>query len=275
MTVVAGQNQDRGRHWDYFWSAIMFYTRLPVPSGVRHSDEILNRSRQYFPAVGVIVGAAAAAVLLAADLVLTVGIAVVPSMMASVLVTGAFHEDGLADSFDGFGASRDPARILQIMKDSRVGTYGVVGLMLVLLAKYASLVTVSGLSMSLAALVILNAHTISRLAASSVADVLPYARELDSHPGVDGDSKIKPIADQPLPLRSRMLSLIPTIPGAVALAAVEPLALLALVAVAVVVMLAAVRYLRARLGGYTGDCLGATQQLAEVFGYVAVAAVVL
>lgn len=253
----------------------MFYTRLPVPGGVRHSAEILNRSRQYFPTVGVIVGAVSAAVLLAGTAVWTTGVAVVPAMMASVLVTGAFHEDGLADSFDGFGASRQPERIMAIMKDSRVGTYGVVGLALVLLLKYASLVTLSAVSVSTTALVILNAHVFSRLAASTVADVLPYARDLDARTSADGSSKIKPIADQPLPVGARVLSIVPVVPGAVALALADPGAVLALAVAAAGVGFAAVSYLRRRLGGYTGDCLGAAQQLAEVSGYGAAAAALL
>ncbi len=251
----------------------MFYTRLPVPAGVRHSDEILNRSRQYFPAVGVIVGGIAAAVLLGAQWLFTIGVAVVPSMAASVLVTGAFHEDGLADSFDGFGASRDPQRILQIMKDSRVGSFGLVGMVLVLLLKYSSLVTVTGFSVSTAAIVIVNAHTLSRLAASTVADFLPYARALDVETSADGSSKIKPIADHPLTGGQRLVGVAWAVPGVAVLAVVDPLVAAVMVGVMIAVVLAAVRYLRARLGGYTGDCLGATQQLAEVGGYLAAAAV--
>ncbi len=262
-----------GRQWDFFWAAVMFYTRLPVPSGARHSDEILNRSRQYFPAIGVLVGGIAALVLAGAEALFTVGIAVVPSMAASVLVTGAFHEDGLADSFDGFGASRDPQRILQIMKDSRVGSFGLVGMVLVLLAKYASLVTLTGFSVSTAAIIVVNAHTLSRLAASTVADLLPYARTLDRETSADGSSKIKPIADHPLTGGQRLAGVAWAVPGLVVLAVIDSFTAFAMVAAMVVVVLAAVRYLRARLGGYTGDCLGATQQLAELSGCMVAAAV--
>lgn len=260
-------------HWDFFWSSVMFYTRLPVPAGARHSDEILNRSRQYFPVIGVIVGAISAATLALADRLFTIGIAVVPAMAASVLVTGAFHEDGLADSFDGFGASRDPQRILQIMKDSRVGTFGVVGMVLVLLAKYSALVTLAGWSVALAAVVLVNGHTLSRLTASTVADLLPYARQLDSDTSADGSSKIKPIADRPLTAGQRVLSAASAIPGLVILGRLDGFMVLAMAVACLVVLAGSVRYLRLRLGGYTGDCLGATQQLAELGCYVGAAAV--
>ncbi len=259
--------------WDFFWSSVMFYTRLPVPVGVRHSDEILNRSRQYFPLIGVIVGAISAVTLALADRLFTIGIAVVPAMAASVLVTGAFHEDGLADSFDGFGASRDPQRILQIMKDSRVGTFGVVGMVLVLLAKYSALVTLAGWSVTMAAVVLVNAHTVSRLTASTVADLLPYARQLDTETSADGSSKIKPIADRPLTVGQRALSAATVLPGLVILGFIDGFMVVAMALACIVVLVASVRYLRARLGGYTGDCLGATQQLAELGCYVGAAAV--
>ena len=117
-------------------TAIQYFTRLPVPRWVGYSDRQLNDASRYFPLVGILVGLFTGAVFLLAMRVFPQPIAVLLSMLAGVLLTGGFHEDGLADVCDGFGGGRDRPQILAIMKDSRVGSYGVLGLSLALLQIY-------------------------------------------------------------------------------------------------------------------------------------------
>ncbi len=245
-------------------TAVMFYTRLPVPRWVGHSDDQLNRATVYFPLIGWLVGGVAAGVYWGAAQLWPPLVAVLLSTGAGVLLTGAFHEDGLADTCDGFGGGWTRERILTIMKDSRVGTYGVVGLGLVLVIKVAALAGAPGppagaLSVPVLLLV---AHPLSRLVAASFVRTLPYARaDL-------ADGKAKPIA-QSLPLgrlaAAALLGLLPLL--AVAAWQRQPGLLLVLGPLAVLQVVLG-RWFKKWLGGYTGDCLGAAQQLAEALIYL-------
>lgn len=245
---------------DYFFAALRFFTRLPVPGWVGHSAKQLNHAARYFPLVGIVVGAIGAAVTELALLALPIGIAVVLGMAATVLVTGGFHEDGFADACDGFGGGWEKAQVLAIMKDSRVGSYAVIGLILLLSAKWMTLVEIDGaFGPPFLALALLAGHAVSRLAATVLIFFMDYARDEN-----DVSAKSRPLAQA-------------MTPGELGIAATCGLApclllpwadvLLALAAVALVTLLAA-RYFRRRIGGYTGDCLGATQQLAELAFYL-------
>jgi adenosylcobinamide-GDP ribazoletransferase len=120
--------------------AVQFYTRLPVPAWVGYSDELLNKATVYFPLVGWLVGSVAAGAFMGANFLFrNTELALLLSMVASILLTGAFHEDGFADVCDGFGGGWTPDKILAIMKDSRLGTYGVTGLGLLLAGKFLAL----------------------------------------------------------------------------------------------------------------------------------------
>lgn len=258
------------RELEYFFAALRFFTRLPVPAWVGHSAEQLNHAARYFPAVGLIVGAIGAAVTLAAALVWPPAIAVLLGMVATLLATGAFHEDGLADTIDGMGGGWTREQVLTIMKDSRVGSYGAIGIGLALLTKYTALTELVQLGATggvppvltvspepTFAAMLIAGHAVSRFASTTLIYFLDYARDDDS-------SKSKPLA-------TRMGR------GELALAALcglAPCALLplpqvavALGLVALVTWLAARRFVH-RIGGYTGDCLGATQQLTEIAFYL-------
>jgi adenosylcobinamide-GDP ribazoletransferase len=122
-----------------FFTALMFYTRIPCPKWVDHDDDYINQATRYFPFIGWIVGVICFLFLYGASLLLPVPVAVVISMLAGVFITGAFHEDGFADVCDGFGGGWTKEKILLIMKDSRVGAYGVIGLVVLLLLKASAL----------------------------------------------------------------------------------------------------------------------------------------
>jgi len=242
---------------ELFLTALAFFTRIPVPAWLPWSPERLNHSARYFPWVGWVVGAACGGLLWLLCQVLPGSVAVVLSMAAGLRLTGAFHEDGFADACDGLGGGWDRGQVLTIMKDSRIGSYGAAGLVLMLLAKAAALTELAGLSASHAALALCVAHPLSRLASTALIHRLDYVRE-------DLDAKAKPLA--------RALAgheLLVAAAGGLLPLLWLPVATAALVAALVIaVTLWFARLIVRRLGGYTGDCLGAAQQLAELACYL-------
>lgn len=242
------------RELEYFFGAIRFFTRLPVPAWVGHSAEALNQSARYFPAVGLLVGGIGALIYLGAAMLWPKSVAVLLSMAATIYATGAFHEDGLADTVDGLGGGWEKLRILEIMKDSRVGSYGVVAMVLALLGKFTLL---SALDDALIPFALLAGHALSRFCATLLLTTMDYVRE-------DLLAKAKPLATR-------------LAPGALLVAglfAVLPLVFLPFSNAITGVLLAALatfwfaRLFKRWLGGYTGDCLGATQQLSEIAFYL-------
>ncbi len=248
------------RQVELFLCALQFLTRLPVPPLPRFEPDWTTRSARFFPLVGQIVGAICAAVLFGAAQLWAGGwIPALAAVGVGILVTGAFHEDGLADTADGLGGGQTPERRLEIMKDSRVGTYGVLALVVPLLLKVAALASLGPLS---AALALLAAHGLGRAAAVVVMATTPYAAAVDA-------SKWKPVprgvrcgevafavltALWPLALLPWRAGLIGVVAGA---ALVLPLALLA----------------KRLVGGHTGDVLGGVEQLFELGFLLALAAV--
>ncbi len=242
------------RELEYFFGAIRFFTRLPVPGWVGHSAEALNRSARYFPAVGLLVGGIGALVFLGAMQLWLQPVAVLLSMAATIYATGAFHEDGLSDTVDGLGGGWDKLRILEIMKDSRVGSYGVVAMVLALLGKFTLL---ASLDDGLVPFALLAGHALSRFCATVLLATMDYVRE-------DLLSKAKPLA-------TRLSA------GEMAVALGFVLAALAMLppekAIAGCVLAALATFWLAGkfkrwLGGYTGDCLGAVQQVSEIAFYL-------
>ena len=110
-----------------FFTALMFYTRIPCRVWVDHSEDYLNKATRYFPLIGWLIGLAMALVIYGSLFILPISVCVILALAVSVLMTGAFHEDGFGDVCDGFGGGWTKSQILEIMKDSRVGTYSVVG----------------------------------------------------------------------------------------------------------------------------------------------------
>ena len=246
------------RELEYFLGAVRFFTRLPVPAWVGHSAEALNGSARWFPAVGLVVGGIAALVYLAALLLWPQPVAVLLAMAATLYATGAFHEDGLSDAADGLGGGWDKLRILEIMKDSRVGSYGVVALWLGLTGKFVLLVA---LDPALVPWALLAGHALSRWCATLLLATMDYVRE-------DLLAKAKPLATRLSPAAL----LVATVCAAAPLAGLPwPQAALGLLLALLATAWLAAKF-RRWLGGYTGDCLGATQQVAEIAFYLGVLA---
>ena len=245
--------------WELFSLAMGFFSRLPMPKNTPYSEERMNRSGRYFSTVGLLLGVLCGGVFLLLDAVLPSAIAIFLMMSFSLMLTGAFHEDGLTDMADGIGGGMTVERRLTIMKDSRIGTYGASALIMALLGKWVllnELVSMAGLFM-----IIITGYTFSRAIAASLIYDMPYVSDLDT-------SKSKPLANKQTKGELAFLMLIGLLPSLwFGLVFTFVLAL-----IAYVFRLGFKKWLIARIGGFTGDCLGAAQQLMELLIYIVFAA---
>jgi adenosylcobinamide-GDP ribazoletransferase len=271
----------------HFLLAVQFFTRIPVTGGlaewVGYSPAMLRASAAHFPGIGWLVGAVAAGVyaLLVALLppgLFTPLVAAALSTVATVLLTGAFHEDGLADVSDGLGGSHEAPRALEIMKDSRVGAFGALALVLALVCKLALVALLGSLETQvpdsdpavfaldpwLAPAALLAAHVVSRGLPLLLIRVLP-------HVGDTATSKSKPLADQISLMALGAAFLWCFMALALASYALDAIALIVACSFAALALLWMARLFTRRLGGFTGDCLGATQQVCEIAFYLGLA----
>ena len=249
--------------------AVQFLTRISVPSFSHYDPQWLHQSSRYFPAVGLLIGLLCAGVFWLSSLLFIPLVAAVISTAFGIKLTGAFHEDGLADSCDGLGGGLTRERTLEIMKDSRLGTYGVLGLVSALLLKI-SLLTAMPTPVAIVALII--GHTASRLFCISLLTLLPYGGEIEH-------AKAKPMAQQLTPLQSiyssgwliLAITLVTLVfPNTMQQIGIWQWLLALLLGIGATDYMR--RLLRRRLDGYTGDGLGATQQLSEIAIYIGLAA---
>jgi adenosylcobinamide-GDP ribazoletransferase len=243
--------------------AVRFLTVVPVSRAEPLEHEWLMRSAKYFPLVGILIGAFSATVLLAAAQAWS---GLVPALLAvatGIAMTGALHEDGLADAADGLGGGRSRDARLAIMRDSRIGTYGALALGLCVAVRVAALATAP---LHVAAAALIAAHAGGRMAAVCVMDRLPYggdpvtAKIVYSTDRLRGYELVVALAFTGL----GFTTLVVTAPWWTSLAALVGGAALAI----------AMAWLAARLiGGYTGDVLGSVEQLFQVGVFLAVATV--
>ncbi|HEV7382310.1 MAG TPA: adenosylcobinamide-GDP ribazoletransferase [Dyadobacter sp.] len=250
-----------------FFVALQFYTRFPIPGWVSYSADSLSRATRFLPLIGWLVGLICGAVWLAGDHLLNMEIGLLMSMIFSVITTGAFHEDGFADVCDGFGGGWTKEKILMIMKDSRLGTYGVAGLVFMLSIKFLSLKYLGELANAdffILTLTLVSGHALSRMMAVTVIFTQPYARDSD-------DSKAKPVATATKKSTFVVASILAMVPflGLIYFLK-QPELLLSLLFLYIITVLMS-RYFYKWIGGYTGDCLGAVQQVSEVSFYLFVA----
>jgi adenosylcobinamide-GDP ribazoletransferase len=241
-----------------FFTALQFFTRLPIPRWVGFDPAWLNQASRYFPLVGVVVALITGAAYALAAWFLPAPVAVVISTAVGIYATGAFHEDGFADMCDGFGGGMTPERVLEIMKDSRIGAYGAIGTICMLGLK---LVTLSMLPPLAAIGALLVAHPLSRLMAASLIWRLDYAR---------AEGKAKPLAQKMRGSEFLIAAITAIVPAllVIELHWLPPAALVSGVIVAAIATWWLARKCVRRIGGYTGDCLGAVQQVTEVMFYL-------
>lgn len=235
-----------------FWLALSFYTRLPCPKTLDYSQ--LPRSAIYLPLIGYLVGGACAIVFYFAQFFLSQTVAILLALIVGILVTGAFHEDGFADVCDGFGGGYEKERILQIMKDSAIGVYGVLGLGLLMALKVTTLVS---LPLEKLPIIFISAHSVSRLMPLFLMRFYDYARF--------ENSKVQSAIFKPT-FGELCLALICATLPLFFLPAIFWFSLLPLGFTTLFLG----RYFYRKIGGYTGDCLGATQQINETIFYLSV-----
>lgn len=229
-----------------FLTAVQFLTRLPVPALKGFAPEWITASARYYPLVGQIVGAVSALAFVLAARAWGGAVPAVLAVAVGVLVTGAFHEDGLADTVDGLGGGRDKAQRLAIMKDSRIGSYGALALLLVLALKIAALAQIAN------ALVLVAGHGAARAVAGVAMAALPYAGDPDA-------AKYKPVP-RGVGAGSVAAALIFAAWPFVVFPLPQVVPALACGAVLAFVM---ALWARRSIGGVTGDVLGAIEQMFE------------
>jgi adenosylcobinamide-GDP ribazoletransferase len=253
----------------YAFTALGYFTRVPVPRWVGFEPHYPSASARYFPLVGALVGAIGALVYLSAQHWFAAGVAVLLSMIATLLLTGALHEDGLADCCDGFGGGRTRDDVLRIMRDSRIGAFGAIGLIVCLALKWQTLLSLAAMSPARAAWTMVAAHAASRAYAISYLLTLDYQRP---------EGKAQPVS-QRMSGRAAWVGALSGVPWLWCVTGAAPWRLaastrfaLATLAVLGVLRFALGRWWVRRIGGYTGDCLGFAQQIFELTIYLMAAA---
>lgn len=243
--------------WQLYLLAVSFFSRIPVPASLPYSSERMNQCGRYFPLVGAMLGLICAVSFQLLILLFPIDISLFITMVISLMLTGAFHEDGLADMADGIGGGMTVEKRLTIMKDSRIGTYGSAALIMALLGKFVMLNWLFHFSAIQAVIIWTVGYTASRAVASSLIFNTPYVSE-------SATSKSKPLAQQQS--WGELVLVILTGTAACLLLPVD--IAIALFGALLVIRFLVRRWLVSRLGGFTGDCLGAVQQICELASYL-------
>ena len=243
-----------------FLLAVQFLTRLPIGSAQLYTPERMAASVRYYPLVGGLVGAFSALAFYLASFVFPVLVSILFAIAAGLLITGVFHEDGLADTFDGIGGGVTRERALEIMKDSRLGTYGTLALLTVLAVKVIAL---TALPLMLIPIALIAGHGLSRLSSILVIATSRYVRD---------EGTGKPVAGGISTGGLLIAGLTGLAFVAYWLAFYSPLALLWAGGGLLLGHCLMRLFFERKLGGYTGDTLGAVQQLSELGFYLGLVA---
>ena len=247
------------RWYDNLLAAFIFFTRLPFWRLRQPPKSSYAAVVEWWPLTGWLTGGAMAATLYFGSMTVPYPIAVVAAIVVRLLITGALHEDGLADFFDGFGGGTDRQRILTIMKDSHIGTYGVLALIF-----YFALLC--GILMSLppmtAVFAILAADPLAKMFSSQIVNFMPYARREEE---AKNKTIYRPIS-MGATISLALQGLLPSLPLILLTDTIWWLAVLAPILTVTLLFLLIWR----KLQGYTGDCCGAVCLLAELSFYLAV-----
>lgn len=243
----------------HFLVAVTFLTRLPMPGRLDHYEGRLARAARYFPLAGVLVGGLAGLVFFISSAVFSPSLAAGLAIAAGLIMTGALHEDGLADTSDGIGGGKDPEQALEIMRDSRIGTYGAIALIVSIGLRWIALATLSPVD-GLIALVV--AHAVSRAVLPCILTSTNYVRSQGLALSVAGGVR---------PDEAVVAALL-----ALAIAMTSgPAAGLITIAATVLVAGFATAWILRRIGGYTGDTLGAIQQVGEIAALITLSALLI
>ena len=269
----------------------MFLTRIRVPPVVGHSPAFLKEAPRYFPLVGWIVGLISALFYLLGERFVSADAGVLAAMVAGILVTGAFHEDGFADVCDGFGGGWTKEKILEIMKDSRIGAYGAIGLLLLLGAKFILLKELPAFTPSLEPMASTGASSLvseasatgfwtsapqnifydhryvilAIICAHSLARLMPVlVMQAGTYAGLADRSKSGVMTGQRMSAGGVIMAIV----FALAPVAFLPWQYLLVTLPVLYATFELNRYFKRWVGGYTGDCLGAIEQVSEIMVYL-------
>ena len=251
------ETTEKNKWYQVLWAALIFFTRLPFWRVYQPPQACYKAVVEFWPLTGWLTGGAMAATLYLVSLVLPWPVAVIVAIIVRLLITGALHEDGLADFLDGFGGGGDRDRILAIMKDSHIGTYGVLGLILYLSLFGAALYSMTPM---IAALTVFAADPFSKMVASQLINMLPYARR-------EEEAKNKTVYRKP----SLAAGLSLTVQGLLPMALMIWLTGISwyfVIAIPAVVMYFLYLLMLRKIKGYTGDCCGAVCLLVELAVYL-------
>jgi adenosylcobinamide-GDP ribazoletransferase len=236
----------------YLLAAFLFFTRLPFWRLKEVPSECFKHVVPYWPWVGWLTGGIMVTVLWTCAQVMPISLAWILAIVTRLLITGALHEDGLADFFDGFGGGTTRERTLTIMKDSHIGTYGVIGLIIYFLL----MLELRHLPISMLCTLILCGDCWGKLCASQLINFLPYARK-------EEDSKAKVIYNR---MSSKELFI--GIMGGTLPLWLLPLSLWGALVAPCLILAFLILLMKRRLQGYTGDCCGATFLMCEMAFYL-------
>lgn len=239
---------------ELFLLAISFYTRLPTPHWLDFNK--LPQATVFLPLIGWLVGSITALGFYLAHLLWSDTTAVILALVIGIFTTGSFHEDGFADVCDGFGGAYDKQGILEIMKDSQIGVYGTIGLLMLFALKISLLVSMSD---TFVPLILIAAHSVSRLPPVFLMNHYDYARK--------NNSKSREAVYQPNRRELSFATVIALLP----MLLLPGLCWLAIIPTFIANSLLGSYFFR-HIGGYTGDCLGASQQISETIFYLSVSA---
>jgi len=247
----------KSKWYDSIWAALIFFTRLPFWRVYQPPQASYKAVVEFWPLAGWLTGGAMAATLYFGSMVLPHAVAVIAAIAVRLLITGALHEDGLADFMDGFGGGGDRDRILAIMKDSHIGTYGVLGLIIYMLLLGSTLYC---MPVTVAALTILAADPFSKMVTSQLVSMLPYARR-------EEEAKNKTVYRKPTLAAGLLMSLQGLLPMALMIW-LTGISWYLVVCLPVVVMYFLYLLILRKIHGYTGDCCGAVCLLVELTVYL-------
>lgn len=249
--------------WQNAWAALIFFTRLPFWRIYQPPKESYKAVVEFWPIVGWLTGGIMAAAIYFGSEFMPQNLAIVTAILVRIFMTGALHEDGLTDFVDGFGGGgTDRQRILDIMKDSRIGTYGVVGIIFYALLLFFSL---SSMPPALAALAVFAADPYAKMLAGQIIQMMPYARTEEQSKAKNIYRKMNIWAGMSLALQG----LLPL--GLFFFVTRGTLEWDLIVFVPCLVMYFLYRLIWNRLHGYTGDCCGALFLLTELSVYITIA----
>jgi adenosylcobinamide-GDP ribazoletransferase len=236
-----------------FFYALSYFTRLPIPTYIVFDKNEFHKANAYLPIVGMLVAVSMTITFYFCQLMFSNPVSLILMIAGSILLTGALHEDGFADCCDGLGGGYDASQRLKIMKDSQIGSYGGIGLIILFFLKFSLLLELSEMGLSTLFISLLIAQTLSRYGALCLMQTMPYVR-------LEKEGKVQELAKK---LNNAYFTL-----GS--LFCLPVLLLLATKSALLVVIISVVAGLLLRalfnktLGGYTGDCLGFTQQFLEL-----------